>query len=265
MGPLTTIEGEPIGAVYGVAGLMLKTIEEMKPEYIIGCFDRPEPTFRKEEYKEYKANRAEVSSELIPQFDKVKEMFSNFGVHTLEKPGFEADDIIGTLANKYKSEAQVVIMSSDRDLLQLIEDDRVVVEIIKNANMSNVLYDEKKVLEDYGIYPRQIIDLKGLVGDASDNIPGVPGVGPKTATPLIKEFESVEGVYENLVIIPEKITKKLEGFKEQALLSKRLATINLEVPLDFTNLEEVRFKGLNKLLLTDYFEKLGFVSLIAKL
>lgn len=267
LAPLTGPNHEPVGALYGLAKLLLKIKKEMSPQYIAACFDRPEPTFREERYSSYKATRQAAPQDLVPQLISSRDVFSAFKIKCFELPGFEADDIIGTLAKKYSQEKdlQVVILTGDRDLLQLVRDDKVVVELIKNGGEQNVLYTEEKVFEEYGISPRQIIDLKGLVGDASDNIPGVAKIGPKTATPLIKDFGSVEGVFENLVIINPKIAKKLEDHKEQAFLSKELATIKENAPIFLDALEDLRSYPPDKEELKKYFEKLGFVSLVKSL
>lgn len=269
MGPLTAPDGEPIGAIYGLSGLLLSIIQEtVKPEYAAACFDLPGPTFRKEIYTEYKATRQKPEDDLIPQLQRAREVFANFGMPIFELPGFEADDIIGTLSQRFKNNGkgvQVVILSGDRDLLQLVEDDVIVAEMMRRGASQTDRYDEAAVLEHYGLRPDQIVDYKGLVGDPSDNIPGVAGVGPKTATPLLQEFGTVEEVFDNLVIIPEKVAKKLEGQEEIALLSKKLATIKIDAPVPGVSLEELKLAPLNKIKLTECFTKLGFVSLISRL
>lgn len=269
MAPLTAPDGEPIGAIYGLSGLLLSIIQDtVKPDYAAACFDLPGPTFRKEIYEDYKATRQKPEDDLIPQLNRSREVFTQFGIPVFEQAGYEADDLIGTFSQRFKNNghgAQVVILSGDRDLLQLVEDDVVVAEMMKRGASETDHYDEAAVMEKYGLRPDQIIDYKGLVGDPSDNIPGVSGVGPKTATPLLKEFETVEGVFDNLVIIPEKVAKKFEGKEEIALLSKKLATIDCAVPLPDISLEELTLSPLNKVRLTEYFTQLGFVSLIHRL
>jgi len=268
MGPLTTPSGDPIGALYGLSGLLLNIIQEkVKPEYAAACFDLPQPTFRNKMYAEYKATRQAPADDLIPQLNGAREVFAHFGIPSFELAGYEADDLIGTLAERFKTEKdlQVVILSGDRDLLQLVEGEKVIAEMMKKGTSETDRYDEAAVLEKYELLPNQIIDLKGLVGDASDNIPGVSGVGPKTATPLLQEFKTVEEVYENLMIITEKHAKKLEGNKEVALLSKKLATIDRTVPLPEISLASLTLAPMNKMKLTAYFESLGFVSLIHRI
>ena len=268
MAPLTTPDGQPIGAIYGLSQILLRMMTEtVKPDYVAACFDRPEPTFRKESFPAYKAQRAATSPELIPQLIRAREVFAHFKIKCFELAGFEADDLIATLATKLHDEKdlQVTILSGDRDLLQLVHDDHIVVELLRNGGGETTHMNEAAVIEKYGLKPIQIIDLKGLVGDTSDNFPGVPGVGEKTATPLLKEFGTIEAVFENLVIVPEKISKKFEGQLEQALMCKKLATLERNVPIYLDSLEDLRALPLDKPELTKYFESLGFVSLIRRL
>ena len=194
-------------------------------------------------------------------------MFELFGVRIVEKPGFEADDLIGALVERFKKEEdlKIVVMSGDLDILQLVEGEKVVGQMFKTGITETVIYNEKAVEERFGIKPAQLPDYKGLVGDASDNIPGVKGIGPKTAAPLIKEFGTLEEVFENLVIIPEKVVKKLENQKEIALLSKKLATIRRDAPLDVESLAELKVKSLDKEKLRSYFQDNGFKSLTERL
>ncbi len=268
MAPLTTSQGEPIGALYGLSQLLLKMLTEtVKPDYVAACFDRPEPTFRKEVFAEYKAHRLPTPSDLISQLIKSREVFQQFKIKMFELPGFEADDLIATLAAKLHEEKdlQVSILTGDRDLLQLVHDDHIVVELFQNGGGETKHMNEAAVIEKYGLKPIQIIDLKGLIGDPSDNIPGIHGVGEKTATPLLKEFGTVEGVFDNLVIVPEKIAKKFEGQMEIALKCKKLATLERNAPIFLDSLEDLRFLPLDKPALIAYFESLGFVSLIRRL
>ncbi len=268
--PFTTPKGEPSGALYGLCGTLLKILTEQEPEYIVAAFDRPEKTFRAEEYKEYKSHRPPTAPELISQIKRMYEVFELFGVRIVEKPGFEADDLIGALVEKFTqspelAEGKIVVMSGDLDILQLVEGEKVVGQMFKTGITETVIYDEKAVEERFGIKPAQLPDYKGLVGDTSDNIPGVRGIGPKTAAPLIKEFGTLEEVFENLVIIPEKVAKKLADQKEIALLSKKLATIRRDAPIEVKSLEELKTEPLDKEKLTKYFREMGFKSLIERL
>lgn len=267
MAPLTGPNNEPVGALYGLAKLLLKIKTELNPDYIAACADRPEPTFRKEQYTAYKATRQPTDMDLIPQIIKMREIFDWFKIRFFDLPGFEADDIIGTFATKLKAEPdlQVIILSGDRDMLQLVDGDRVVVDLLVNGDQRTVMMNEEAVKEKYGLNPKQIIDLKGLIGDTSDNIPGVMGIGEKSATPLLQEFETIEGIYENLMIITPKIAKKLEGHIEEARMSRDLATIHTTAPIFIDSLEDLKALPLDKPSLIANFSGLGFVSLIRQL
>ncbi len=266
MAPLTGPNGEPVGALYGIARLLLDMREKLKPDYVAACFDRPEPTFRKVKYELYKATRQPAPPELIEQLQGARGVFEAFKIPVVELAGFEADDLIGTLAEKFKGlpDLQVVITSGDRDLLQLVDDDKVVVDLIKTGTEGPIHFNQAKVVEEYGLLPSQMIELKGFVGDTSDNIPGINGVGPKTATPLLKEFGTIENVFENLVIVSKKVAQKFEGHLDVALLSRELATIKRDVPISIKKLEELKIPSVSKKELIDYFAPLGFVSLIER-
>lgn len=267
MAPLIGPNGEPVGALYGLAKLLLKIKTELNPDYIAACADRPEPTFRKEQYQEYKATRQPTADDLIPQIKQMRDIFDWFKIKMFELPGFEADDIIGTLATKLKTEPdlQIIILSGDRDMLQLVEGDKVVVDLLVNGDQRTVMMNEGAVKEKYGLNPRQIIELKGLIGDTSDNIPGVMGIGEKSATPLLQEFETIEGIYENLMIVTPKIAKKLEGHIEEARMSRDLATIHTSAPVFIDSLEDLKALPIDKASLIASFSGLGFVSLIRQL
>lgn len=268
MAPLTTASGEPIGAIYGLSQLLLRMMTEtIKPDYVAACFDRPEPTFRKEAFAEYKAHRQPTPPDLISQLIKSREVFQQFKIKMFELPGFEADDLIATIATKMHEEKdlQVTILSGDRDLLQLVHDDHIVVELFKNGGGETVHMNEAAVKEKYGLDPIQIIDLKAFIGDPSDNIPGLMNVGEKTATPLLQEFKTVEGVYENLMIVNPKVAKKFEGQEELALKCKKLATLERNAPIFLDSLEDLRALPLDTPALTKYFDSLGFVSLVRRL
>src|SRR3989344_1394346 len=201
--PLTDLNSEPIQAIYGLTNVHLKILREQKPDYLAAALDRPEKTFREEQFENYKIHRPPAPNDLIAQIKKLPEVFSAFAIKTFEKPGFEADDIIGTLVERFSQEPdlKIVILSGDLDVLQLVENDKVVGEIIKTGVTDTLVYNEKKVEERYGLKPIQLPDYKGLIGDASDNIPGIKGIGPKGATEVLKEFGTLEGVFENLAIV----------------------------------------------------------------
>ena len=265
--PLTTPKGDPINAVYGLSSILLKLLREHQPDYVAAAFDRPEPTFRKEMFKEYKAHRPPTANELISQLIKAHETFEKFGIKFVEKAGFEADDIVGTLAERFKNEPdiKVIIFSGDKDNLQLIDNAKVFVELLKTGVSKTVTYDKALFLQEYGFAPEQLVDYKALVGDVSDNIPGVRGIGPKGATDLIKEYGSVEKIYEEVGLIPKKVLQqKLEAGRESAFLSKKLATIKRDVPIEIS-LEDLKQESLNKEELKKYFEEFGFKSLVERL
>lgn len=264
--PLTSPAGEPTGAVYGLANVLMKILREQKPDYLAAVFDTPEPTFRDELYKEYKIHRPAMPDDLRPQIKKAHELFEKFGVKNIKRPGLEADDLIGSLAEKFKKEKDlvVIILSGDLDVLQLVDDRKVVVQFLKKGISDTIIYDEKAVAERYGLKPEQLPDLKGLLGDASDNIPGILGIGPKTATPLVKKYGSLDNLFENLWEIPDKIGNKLENQKEAALFSKKLATIKRDAPLDY-GLEDFKRRLLDKKAVGDYFLSLGFKSLVERI
>jgi len=262
--PLTTPQGEPIGAVYGLATMVLKIIRKHNPDYIAAAFDRPEPTFRKELYKEYKAHRPSAPDELVGQFNKARELFSIFNIPILEYPGFEADDIIGTLVKIFsKQDLSIIILTSDLDMLQLLKNPSVLVETPQKGVGETKTYNESAVKERFGVQPSQFTDYKGLVGDPSDNIPGVPGVGPKTASKALQEFGDISNLFKNIKQNTP-LFKKLGGYEKQALFSKKLATIRDDVPLP-THIEELEIREPSPETLSSYFSRIGFQSIIKRL
>lgn len=265
--PFTGLNDEPVGALFGLSRVLLKILREQKPDYIVAAFDRKEKTFRSEMYEDYKGTRPPTADDLIPQLQAAHGVFKNFGIRAIDLKGYEADDIIGTLAEQFKKEkdVKVIILTGDLDALQLVEDDNVVVDAIRKGIDDIVLYDEKAVEDRYGIKPSQLIDYKGLVGDPSDNIKGVAGIGQKTATELLREFESIEKIFENLVIINPKAAKKLEGQEDQAKLSKKLATIVRDAPIEKLTLKDIELRQPTKEALKKFFESYGFGSLVRAL
>lgn len=267
--PLTTKSGEPVNAVYGFLLVFLRVVREFQPDYIVACFDFPAPTFRHEKYKEYKATRPKAPDELYRQIPKTKEVLRAFDVEIFEKQGFEADDIIGTivkLASKQQvfPEPEIIIISGDTDNLQLV-DAKTKVFVLRKGVKDTVLYDEKLVAEKYcGLKPGQLLDFRALKGDPSDNIPGVPGVGEKTAIELIKEFGGLDNIYQNLALVKTKLRDILIKHKEQALLSRELAKIYQQVPVDF-NLKNCRQDNYNREKTKEVLEKFEFYSLINRL
>jgi DNA polymerase-1 len=269
--PLTDREGRPAGALYGLAGMLLKIlkspIDNGRPDYIAAAFDRPEKTFREEEFENYKIHRPPLADELVYQLKLAPDLFNLFKIKSFSQAGFEADDIIGTIAEKFKNEKnlQIIILSGDNDVLQLVEDEKIIARIIKTGLSETTTYNESAVEKKYGLKPKQLADYKGFLGDASDNIPGVFGIGPKTATALIKNFGTVENVFDNLAAVDKKFHQKLIGKKDVALLSKRLATIRKDAPVSLNSLKELEALPLDLKALQDYFQKMGFKSLIERL
>jgi len=270
--PFTSPKGEPTGALYGLSSVLLKIIKEKNPDYWAAAFDRPEPTFRKKLFKEYKAHRPKAPDELISQIIKAHEVFGKFGIKTFEQPGFEADDLIAALVKHFKPEKElkIIILTGDLDTLQLVCDGKVEVETPKKGVSEIMIYNEKAVQERYGLKSEQLPDYKGLVGDKSDNILGVPGIGPKTAGRLLGEYHNLGNLYQKLKAkkieeFPKKDRKlfqKLLDNEEQALFSKKLVLLDqdIEIPVSLNDLE---FRDLDDSLL-DYFRQLGFQSLVAR-
>lgn len=231
--PLMTKQGLHTGAVYGLCNMLLKLLGDLQPAYMAVAFDKSRKTFRTELYADYKGQRKPTPSELSEQFPLAMKVLGTMGIPTLELDNYEADDIIGTFAVHAPEDVEVIIVTGDRDELQLV-DTRTKVYYTKRGISDIQIFDEAEFATNYeGLVPKQLIELKGLMGDASDNIPGVPGVGPKTALKLIKEYGDVETVLENIDKVSGKALKaKLADNKESALLSKKLATICTEAPVD---------------------------------
>ncbi|MFZ5965963.1 MAG: DNA polymerase I [Bacillota bacterium] len=262
---LTTKEGLHTNAVYGFVNMLYKILEEYDPRYISVAFDRKAPTFRHMEFEDYKAGRKRMPDELSQQMPILKEVLDAFRIHRVEIDGFEADDLIGTLV-KYGENASLhpIVVTGDRDALQLASEITKIL-ITKKGISSLEVYDKSEVLAKYEVTPEQFIDLKGLMGDKSDNIPGVPGIGEKTAIKLIKEFDSIENLLKNTDRISNaKLKQKIEDYAEQAMLSKRLATIMTDVPVEIS-LEEMQTEKPDMDKLIPLFRKLEFHSLINKL
>ncbi|MCS6859924.1 MAG: DNA polymerase I [Abditibacteriales bacterium] len=232
--PLTTKDGQPTNAVYGFLRMLLKLLREEQPDYIVVAFDAMGPTFRHQAFDDYKATRQETPSDLLSQFAIVQEVLDAFGIMRAEVRGYEADDIIGTLARRAAAEGkQVLAVTGDHDMLQLVSD-RVQVMVTERGISQTTRYDPKAVEERYGFPPPLIPDYKGLRGDASDNIPGVPGIGEKTAKELVQRFGSVENILAHVAEVkPARAKVALEQHANQALFSKRLATIVTDLPLEF--------------------------------
>lgn len=272
--PLTTPKGELVGAVYGFSTLLLSVLEKLSPTHVVVAWDMKGPTLRKQGYEAYKANRGPMDEDLAGQIERTKEVVEALNIPQFGIEGYEGDDVIGTIAHKAFRQAQgkldeiqVIIVTGDRDALQLIKDKQIVVYLpIQNKYAQSTVFDEALVRETYGMSPKQIIDLKGLMGDSSDNIPGVRGVGKVTAENLIKEFGSVEKIYENIdsEMIKDRVRRLLTEDREMAFKSKELATINTDVPLEF-DWEKCLLADYDKQKAIELFEELDFKSLIKRL
>jgi DNA polymerase-1 len=269
---LTSRSGELVNAVYGFTTMLFKVISDLKPKYLAVAFDTEKPTFRHQEYIGYQAQRPKMAEELAGQIEKVHQVLVSMGIPIFQREGFEADDVIGTLANqviKKKKKIEVLIVSGDRDITQLIKGKIKVYVPLKGLSEAKI-FDEKEVKEKIGVFPWQIPDFKGLVGDPSDNYPGVPGIGPKTAVELLKRFKTLEEIYQNLdkvgKFFPKGVVEKLIQGRELAELSKKLATIVLDVPLKI-DLERCRFffGEKEKERVIQKFREFGFKSLISRI
>jgi len=263
--PLMTSKGEPTSAVYGFVSQLLKIIEDTKPDYIAVAFDSKEKTFRHEKYENYKSSREEMPEDMIQQISRIKEIIEAFKIPIYILPGYEADDLIGTAVKKASKAGFICYaITPDKDFIQLVSDN---VKLIKPGKTTDeiVIIDEDKVREEYGFEPKQMIDYLALVGDSSDDIPGVAGIGPKTALPLIQKFKTLENIYKNLdKIEKQSIANKLIENKENAFLSKELATINTEVPFEI-NFEEAKFQQPDLEKLLKIFNELEFKTFASRI
>ncbi|HZQ29792.1 MAG TPA: 5'-3' exonuclease H3TH domain-containing protein, partial [Patescibacteria group bacterium] len=228
MPPLTRADGTPTGAVQGFFSMILKIIQELRPAHIAIAFDRPAPNFRKELFKGYQSKRPAMESDLSPQFGIIQKLLEAAKIPVYAVDGLEADDVIGTISEKAKETGHLVyILTGDRDMLQLVNGKAKVLAPFKGIS-EMTLYDEAKVKEKYGVSPSEFVELKALMGDSSDNYPGVSGIGPKTATLLINEYKTVKNIYKNIGKIKAenpKLGEKLENGKDNAFLAHQLATI----------------------------------------
>ncbi len=257
---LSNRKKQPSGAVFGFANLITKLILEQRPDYIAVAFDHARKTFRNEIYEQYKGTRRETSPDLIFQFGVIKQMLADMGVKTFEHSGIEADDIIGT-ASKL-SGVKNILVTGDRDLLQLISPSTEVWLTRKGVTEVDV-FDENALFEKYGLKPSGIIDLKALMGDASDNIPGITGVGEKTALSLLSKYGNLDGVFAHVEEITGKLKEKIETGKESAYMSKALATIKTDCEIDF-DIEDCKYNFPFSQTVRDFFEEWDFRSLTAR-
>lgn len=255
-------KGLPTNAVHGFVKHMMTAINTFNPTHVVCCWDMGSSTFRTEMFSDYKGNRGEAPVELIPQFDLVKEVVESFDIPNIGLAGYEADDCIGTLANYYSSDAHVSILTGDQDILQLL-DESVTVILLKKGFGNYGVYKPDIFFEEKGISPKQMVDLKALMGDPSDNYPGVRGIGEKTALKLLQQYGSIEGILENLPSLSKGHRSKIEEDLEMLHLSRKLAAIHCEVPVSceldsalitmdrekiLSKFSELEFKGLDKLI-----------------
>lgn len=285
--PLTNAKGQPTGGVYGFLLTLLKAIKDVEATHVVACFDTPKPTFRHQEFKEYKAHRVAPPDALISQFSILKEVVKALGIPIFEKEGFEADDLIATIATRVTrgnmgdtrapsaegarpstiNGALVFIVSGDLDNLQLV-DKQIKLYTLGKGIKDPLIYDEQKVVERFGVAPEQMNDFKALVGDASDNIPGVPGIGKTTASELIKTYGSVENLYAELTtdtaVLKPKVKEALKQNKDKALLSLKLVQTDLNVPIEF-EINDCKFGTFNQQNVKNIFLELGFHSLIERI
>lgn len=262
---LNNDKGVYTNAVYGFTTMLLRILEEEKPTHLLVAFDAGKTTFRHKTYKEYKGGRQKTPPELSEQFPVLKELLNAFEISHYELEQYEADDIIGTFSKiGDKDDWKVTVISGDKDLLQLVSDN-VTVHVTKKGISDIDKYTPAFLQEKMGITPEQVIDLKALMGDSSDNIPGVPGVGEKTALKLLKDYPTLEEVYENLEAVSgKKLKENLTNYKEEAFMSKELVTINCDTPVEI-KIDDITYEGYEKNKVTHVFKELGFASLLNKI
>src|SRR3989344_4322326 len=265
--PLSTSKGELVNAVFGFTSMILKELSDLKPDYMAIAWDEKGPTFRHQAYTQYKATRGPVEDGLSGQYERVHQVVDVLNIPEFSVSGYEADDLIGTLALQAEKEKnlEIIILTGDRDIMQLI--DKKIKVLMPKKTLSDVgMYGEEEFAVKYGFMPKQIIEYKALAGDASDNIPGVAGIGDVSATKLIQQFENIEKIYlpENLKSLPERMQKLLAEGAESAVMSKKLATLDLNAPIKL-DLSACAVADFAKDKVVKLFEELEFKSLIARL
>lgn len=270
--------GEPTGALYGLSNMLMKIISDLKPDYIVACYDLPGKTFRHEAYDNYKGKRAKTDDALISQLNSSRKIFESFNIPMYDMAGFEADDMLGTIVEKLKKDKHIdiIVASGDMDTMQLVDGKKVQVYTLKKGITDTILYDEEKVVERFGFKPEFLPDYKGLRGDPSDNIIGIKGIGEKTATTLIEQFGTIENIYKAIkkddaeiafkkLGITERIFKLLKDGEEEALFSKTLATIRRDAPIDFKLPEKTFWQDFSFEKAENLFNQLEFRSLMSRL
>jgi DNA polymerase I len=264
--PLTTSRGDLVNGVFGFASIVLRGLQDLQPDYLAVSFDLPGPTFRHEQYADYKATRTKMPDDLRDQFPKVREVVKALRIPVYEMPGYEADDVIGTITQQLDSrdDLETTIVTVDLDMLQLVTP-RVRLMTTRSGVENTVMYDVAKIDERYGLRPDQMIDYKALKGDPTDNIPGVPGVGEKTAAKLIREFETLESLFERLdEVKPEKLRDKLAEYRDQVFVGKDLSTIVRDLPVQI-DLEAARLGDYDRDTVVRLFREYEFRTLIERL
>jgi DNA polymerase-1 len=261
--PFKTKSGIPTNAIYGFLSILNKAIGDFQPHYIVVSFDTPVPTFRKKLFKEYQSHRPKMENELSAQFPIIKEALDAAQITHLEKEGYEADDVIGTISRTFHTNGdRVLILSGDKDILQLANE-KVFVVTPQLGFGKQVIYSPDEVKKRFGIEPKQIPDFKALMGDPSDNYKGAKGIGPKTASKLLQEYGSLENIFKKLKTIDGKIQKILEDHKEQIYMSKQLATILTDVELN-VNIQKTAFHGFDEHL-KEFLKRYEMYSLINRI
>ncbi|MCR4325106.1 MAG: hypothetical protein NUV69_05480 [Candidatus Curtissbacteria bacterium] len=261
--PLTDKTGQNANAVFGFSNMLIKAVNEVKPTYVACAFDTAAPTFRHIEFEKYKAQRPAPPPDLYPQLPKVKSVLDAFGIPYFTKEGYEADDLLATIATAARKKKIVTtILSGDRDVLQIVDGD-IKVQMPGWNLTTTTLYGRKEVIEKFGIEPRQMVDYKSLIGDTSDNVPGIAGIGPKTASDLLQKYDNLETVFERLDEISPKVADKLRTGRDLALAAKSLVELDCDVDLEF-KIEDLRFNPDWELVRAEY-EKLGFKSIASKI
>lgn len=262
--PLNSKAGVPTNAVYGFTSMLLKLLKQHKPKYLAIAFDRKEKTFRHELYPAYKANRPEPPKDLIPQFELIQNVVDCFNIKRLDLAGFEADDLLGTAARQLKDQGRkIVIVSGDKDLMQLVDEQTMQLDELRaSRNGTEELIDKDAVKEQLGVWPHQVVDLLAMAGDSSDNVPGIAGIGKKTAVELINEFGPLERIFQMAPLIKQNARRqKLIDGQKMGLLSKELVSINLEAPINL-RLEDLLYQGINQEKTKELFTKLDFHRLL---
>ncbi|MGZ7441725.1 5'-3' exonuclease H3TH domain-containing protein [Paenibacillus sp. TH7-28] len=252
-------DGTPTNAIYGFLQYLFDAVNTFNPTHVLCCWDMGSKTFRNELHSDYKANRPEAPEDLVPQFSLVKDIVAALDIPNIGLEGYEADDCIGTVSNRLSQLGHVYILTGDQDMLQLVSE-RIHVVIMKKGRSNYAVYDLDFLKEDKGIQPFQVIEMKGLTGDTSDNYPGVKGIGEKTALKLLAEYESIDGILDNLEHLPKSVKAKIESDLDNLHLSRTLARINIEVPVE-CSLEECLWT-VNPDSAADLFEKYRFTSLL---